>query len=630
MKPQSISITNVKNRDGHYAISPVSVFTGPNWSGKTSLLSAVKIALLGYEPKLGKQHRATIQLAAENRPEMSVTMTFDTGSFSRTWKQGKDDAIKYSETNTMPKVPAILMDMAGYFGLKTEQDRVNYVFEKIDSAELGFKDDDLLTKIGTIEALPVKPAEAARTELVAFVQDSIRIRDRDKITIQDFINKLITDIKDQKKVADADHKKVGLQMQPLKPSGPAPVSQVKLLEAKQDHLKKLNDEIGNLMDQKKAWDIDQIKINELESTLGKPFIDTSKEEAELAALQKQIDGYQSATQELDNKLATLRSQTRSIEEQIKDLNERIPAKEQLLAKAHCANPDCPWENAFRQEMSDLTKQVEDLMTRSRVIVKDGKAASKARAVSAEKDKAWDEQKATASRLRQEIAGKQSVDAGGRQVLQAELESLKAKPKFNEEGLAALENQKKQINTEIAQLNQCQSQFAQYEANQVQLKTLESNLLSLQARSSVLKLALDMIGEIQQHILQRAFSSLLEKSKPFTSGLLKFDLEYSPDKAELGYKSPAGWVSHTVFSDSEQALAYAGLAVALAQQSPFKVVFMDEMGKLEAEPVNRKALVLERMCTLVEQGVIHAFFGADNRTKDYVDFKNPVFSQVILG
>lgn len=637
MKPQNISFSNVKNRDGSFSLKPVTMVSGPNFSGKTSLLCAAKIAIKGYDPKLGKQHRATIQLAGEARPEMTVNMVFDTHNIGRTWKRVKDE-IKYSETGELPEIPDILMDMAGYFGLKTEQDRVNYVFDRIDPAQLGFSDEGLLETLGTIEALPIEPALKARGELLAMVNKAIAVRNRDKLSIQDFISKLIADIKDEKKEADTLNKAVSSSMTSLmalhRSGGPAPVSKEKELKEKSDQLRNLETEHVKLTEKRTLWLADQGAIKNAKEMLAMPVEDTSDLETQIASLEAKIKAYKhsagSKVGDFKTSLARAREKAKGLKT-IMDQNSRaVSALNGKLDFTVCKDPICPFQLELKTQVKNLEKVVKDNLKEYDSLVKSGEKM-KAELEAWEKSDAecakWEKEKAE---LSQTLLGKKCLSAAAKSSLEAVVAGLEAKPQFDKEAFKAFVDNLEKVRLEVSTLNIGQDKYNAYQAIITQTRQLEKTILGHAATSEVLKIAIARIATIQQEILQRAFASLLDKSKPFTTGLLTFDLAYSQDKQELGYQSPAGWVSHKTFSDSEAAIAYAGLSVALAQSSPLKVVFLDEMGKLEVEPVNRKELILQRMCDLVEQGVIDAFFGADNRTKDYLAFNHENFAHIILA
>jgi hypothetical protein len=119
------------------------------------------------------------------------------------------------------------------------------------------------------------------------------------------------------------------------------------------------------------------------------------------------------------------------------------------------------------------------------------------------------------------------------------------------------------------------------------------------------LAAKAVVALQQTLIERAFATLLEKAKLFTDGILLSSLVYRD--GEIGRMAGEHFVSWRVFSGTEEALALAGLSVALAQHAPCKVVIIDELGRLEG--VNKRKL-LARMVELQAAGHIDHFFGAD--------------------
>jgi ABC-type Mn2+/Zn2+ transport system ATPase subunit len=51
-------------KDVSLRIPRLLALTGPNGSGKTSILQAIRVGVLGYEPTVGKRLEATRQLAS--------------------------------------------------------------------------------------------------------------------------------------------------------------------------------------------------------------------------------------------------------------------------------------------------------------------------------------------------------------------------------------------------------------------------------------------------------------------------------------------------------------------------------------------------------------------------------------
>ena len=173
---------------------------------------------------------------------------------------------------------------------------------------------------------------------------------------------------------------------------------------------------------------------------------------------------------------------------------------------------------------------------------------------------------------------------------------------------AMQETEKHVNELTAQLAALQQQArAAAAANQDALRQAQARAKQEQLRAAgeVLKLAIAKLSEIQARLVQVTFGKLLETARLFTDGILGFELIYRD--GELGYVRAGQWVSHWTFSGSEQLLAYAGLSVALAQEARYKIVLMDELGRLAA---GTKEKLLARMLELTARGVIDNFVGID--------------------
>lgn len=632
MKAESISYSNVKGTDGHYALTGVNLVSGPNFSGKSAFLSAIKIHLWGHDLELGKQHKATMLLAAESRPEMTTAMVIDTQASMKSWKRKGEGEVKFTETGEVPELPAILMDMDEFLGpKKTEQDRINYVFARISDADIGFSDDDLIARITALEAVPVKPAEAARGKLLDFITKSIANRKRDKMKIQTWLDYLLTKIKEMKKEADDNHKSTAATLIPLKPTGPAPKDQSAEIKTKQENRALIASQIADLKSRQQMHETALKHIAEIDAQLALPTEDTSALMAELEKLKAENAAYKSQTKALADKLSRLRERAKAIKEEKEKLSAEEAALKQFIALNKCSNPGCPFGQGYEADHGKLLVAMGEKAEEYSKTVKEGEKLKADHAASEKKDAAHASITTRIAALEHELTSKRFLTEGARQQLLAERSKIVQGEPVPPEAISALQSKIDALDAELATLAALQREFDQRAGNQKTLLTLEQKILEYTAESAILLLAKDVVSEIQQQILEHAFTPLLEKARPFTDSLLtpaKNGIEYR--NGSLGMATDAGWVPIKLFSDSQKAISFAGLAVALAQSSPFKVVFMDEMGKFEHSPRNRKLLVVQRMCDLVRQGVIHAFFGADNRTEDYADIKDPEFTQIILG
>jgi hypothetical protein len=88
-------------------------------------------------------------------------------------------------------------------------------------------------------------------------------------------------------------------------------------------------------------------------------------------------------------------------------------------------------------------------------------------------------------------------------------------------------------------------------------------------------AVELLEALQSAMVKNAFDSILETANQLTTGILRGRLDYH--EGEIGRWEDGVWICHHSFSGTEKALAYAGISVALAAQSPVRLVLLDEMG-----------------------------------------------------
>lgn len=102
----NISFKNLKGRTGSVELAPLTVITGPNFAGKTTITTAITLACLGYHPRAGKTNGATFDTFASGSA-MEVIATFPGTAICRTWKQsGK--SVKLATTGEGPDILAVL------------------------------------------------------------------------------------------------------------------------------------------------------------------------------------------------------------------------------------------------------------------------------------------------------------------------------------------------------------------------------------------------------------------------------------------------------------------------------------------------------------------------------------------
>jgi len=105
-----INFTNVKGTTRDLALGHMTLITGPQGSGKTSVIDALQLAVLGYHPELGRTAKGIYKLASAANDSLSVSIETTTGqNITRQWKPtGK--SIKAISTGEAPPFVVAALD----------------------------------------------------------------------------------------------------------------------------------------------------------------------------------------------------------------------------------------------------------------------------------------------------------------------------------------------------------------------------------------------------------------------------------------------------------------------------------------------------------------------------------------
>lgn len=518
MNITNLKTNNWKGRDLDIALSPVTVITGDNFAGKTSVPMALRFALTGYlPPPIGKRNEAIFGLAGDQARPMSVSVTTDTGRKSSITltRTAKGKVLMDGGVPADLVLPGLLVEPTTFFGM-TGAERVQAVFAACDLTGIGLTASNLVDRVGKIQVMPRQYAEEAIEDIQARII-AAWVRD-----IPGALAKIESDLKDD-------------------------------LRSTKDYLTRKQAElhaVSGLSRDIPAFDEQKFKaLNEevyaLKATLEQP---QANEAIEVRFLAAQLEEAETAVDIAQRELSDL---------------------DELDACPKCRASARGWKKEVEAALKHDLEQARH--TRD-------SAAKKY----AEAQDVWEAKKAELQA--KNLAARSKID-----LLTWELEDLAAQR-------AALTTWKAQV---------------------ARRDEAEKGVLKLQAEVEVYKQAVELVREVREDAVAKTFGKVLDVARNFTDGLLNSPIEMvdgalgrrvSEADREQGNTAPVGaWIPHEAFSGTEQLLAYAGFAVALAGQAPIKLVIMDELGRLT---LHRKVALLQRMCELVQRGVIDQLVGCD--------------------
>jgi hypothetical protein len=178
--------------------------------------------------------------------------------------------------------------------------------------------------------------------------------------------------------------------------------------------------------------------------------------------------------------------------------------------------------------------------------------------------------------------------------------------------------------ELETLQTSEILFTQFQANAGKFRECEAKLIRHQVASEVYKRAAQLVIAEQNEIVTKAFDSILAPARRFTDGIIGGQLTYQ--NGTLGVITDLGFVEHKFMAESRKQLLYLGLQVALAQQSPVKAIFLDELGIFDADS---KVMVINRFLELAKEGFIHIALTADPDATAYKGIKDSDFQIIHL-
>lgn len=625
MKIDHIIARNIKGRNFNQKLEACTVFYGTSFSGKTAYLDAIKLALLGRHPELGARNQDTFQLCSGS--ELEVVWHIGNLGQRRQWTS-KNGSVKYegvTEDSVQPKIPDVLLDLNSYLSM-TERERMEHVASKVDGGE------GLRTRIDHI-AVAAKDNEVGNAAKKAW--RDLRT-ERQAAALEEDVGDLalVTDLiekcKERERTARAELKRMaatGEGMTVLKADGVlqvdrstdiarAEAERQKAIEARTNDVA-LEEQLQRLYAQRKEAESTLAVIEQPATAQDRKRIQNRVEE-----LGASIDNNHANVPEAElshknqmRELATQRGSLTAIETEAVDLKRKIEDIEHQTSCPYCKSKAKGWKAKLMEDYQTKLKRMDENMATMSQLVHKAIADEErlAKLLVEERRKAslrtdWTNSLTVAKRQLSELPSEdRAKELRARMVTIAD--TIRQMPVA---GYPAAEHDRKlnDIRTRLDALTAEQRRYVMERAKDQTAHEANQRRLTHEAYANVFSEAATLLAEIQSEEIERRVDSLMAVARRFTDGILRGRLEYR--EGSFGYTrtdgpDPGLWVSHETFSGTEKALAYAGICVALAQESPIKIVLIDELGVMDDE---RKGLTLVRMNVLSRQGVIDQFVGCD--------------------
>lgn len=637
MKLSKITATNFKGSSFSYELDPLTVFIGNNFKGKTRIIDAIIVALLGYHPSLGKTAKATFGLASGR--EMEVRAEFQMGPTIRRRFYLKGDTVKVDEDlpeawdQVVEQLP-VMLDASLYFSL-TDRQRVDYVFANCALRD-GWDAQSIMDRVRKKACADSDPKTFASWEecLLGDAKNDGALKPQAFI---EYALERFTQIWKDSKASGERMEKAIQGVSELRAQDEAGIP-LATLEGMAGQLTRkvadLNERRGRLLGSFTAMKAARIRREEIDRELRfgeKNATELLQATDKRRLLQEAIAALPAVTQSDVQNLWTAvcghKNTADLLNTEISKQTKERERAERLLADM-ATKTECPYCGASGEGWKAInTAELNGAINDAKEAVADAQAKLKAtraklEAAVSEHTKALGVT-AERGRLESELAAvtlsinRLESTNGRASALKEERARLMAD---DPELTAQVEMLQTELNVQNEELRSVNEGLKKAQGRKLELQRLaaaEKARDEAKAEQAVAKAAGTELRCIQAEMVAAAFEPLLKVANSFFGPVLRAPLAYNPAGGEIGMWVDGQWIAHYTFSGTEKALTYAAMQMALASTGPFRLMLLDELGRIDPANVRK---VLGRVVEAVRAGVIDNFIGIDvDRLVVYEDF-----------
>lgn len=599
----------------HRFTSPVAVIVGPNFSGKTARLEAIRLGLLGHIPELGLKKSSTAAIGTEHG--MSVSLGFSDGTANSYRLECKKSSAGKEEFVQNVAVPKVLVAPSEYFSLgPTDQYRL--VFGMFGSSLMSPAwVASMILRIKGFLALQPDPSGADLRNQLFDALEAISSSTGCEKFVDSSLEHIASEVRSFKGRLTTATSSAKQRLDDLS-VGDSPVDvQPELLEKSQS-LGSMKEKLLALRRERSGL-VDKIsKLNATRTRYDRAV--TALEGFDAATAQRDIEAIHAERSDTSNarngatvSLSASHKRHDLLEREYKtaeaSLSEAVADADRLSSLSAC--PTCwalgdEWKARVAAAAVESHKAMRDNIESARQrLVENSKDMEDMKALIACLDK-----KIENGRYQERIIAIQDKLEASLKVssLKATVDQLEAS--INGVTIQSLDEQQVELSNRVAALeSECAvlseklKVFSRFQQNLAMLEQHKETASLLERHLDCLRSVTSIIQTAQQEIVDKSFESLLNIANAFSRGILSGPIVY---RDGIGIVINGRTVPFVLMSGTERAIISISLSVALAASSPFKLVLLDELSVMSKEVV---FAVLERMRELVEKKVIDQFIGA---------------------
>lgn len=626
-----------------------TLFTGPNFVGKSARLEAIRFGLLGSVPDLGKTNQATWDLSGGN--EMHVRLSLDNGkdverslvkAGESVNKRGNAAACEF-EASRMP-----MLDPEEYFGL-TDSERIHYVFGMMKMPET-FTRDGIFAEIRNLSLEEnTEPTEKAKGEIIDLIN-------REFSPGRPLTAALIDAIADLKLEFTAVNRRAKdtqgtlRVLSELKTRGAEATADtiqgvVAELRAVTEAWNVANQASGALTQRQMEANRVGLRRTQIQEALGvdtedvqpkvdellKAIAEANKKLKKLKAIStEKLHALEQAEEEAKQASENADEMSANTQARLEDATTRKAALGKLKCCPHCQSKAGGWKAnltaAIDAELANL--QAETAQTDALVAA----AVARWNKATAAFSKAKKPYEARQTLLDIVDASQRSLDAinartagatARRQALQSELASLKDVSAPTDAEMSEAASRVMTLKQQYADLSARHTTLVQLQQDLIRAGEAAEEHQLASAKVAVIKAVGAKLKERQAEMIAVLFGDLMKVANYFVSGIMEHALVFQDGR--IGYVKQGRFVSHSTFSGTERALTYIAVTAALMREAPLRLVLLDEFD-IDAEVFPK---VLDRLGDAVVDGVIDQVVVAHTAEPSALQFRSAEWQHIPL-
>lgn len=635
-----VSATNLKGPSFSYDMSPFTILCGDNFIGKSRVLDAIVLALLGYHPRLKKTQTFDLASGPHMRVEVelgqnvAVTQTkarrgakakasaepVNLGpvySVSRDWRlAGKSVSTEANlgcPEELLAKLPMAL-NIAEYFA-KTPGERLNYLFGVVSGGDT-FDTGPVVAEVKNI-ALPDGGNTEATEKIIA---ECIGVIGRYIGSAREFFDGVIPEFKEMLKLAKATSKERTGMVRTMA-SLQSVESQLAALDlatlqtqltAAREASSKANANVATLRERKRAFTDGAAKRKEATAFIeahaefkpedvvkAKNLTDSLGGEADAA--QKAADKARAAKDDLTVKYRAAKAELDRCAGRVREITQQIESLTALECCPTCKAKARGWrdtvETAMRGQLSEAEAAFVAEKAKVEQIIAEGKAAGDAAATAQQAasnaDKAWREQGAKAQAM--------ATTAAKLEAYRAVLKGTACEDVPESELIAAVQAQTDTGNR-VTVLLQKISEAQRLQQDVRRIAQAQKDLAHVDAQVAVYSAVVEKLDDMRTKLIAKAVGTVLEPANQIIGSLMP-PLVY--EDGEFGYRQGPKLIKSHTFSGAQEALTFMGLSLGLAATCELRVGVLDELARLHPRNIPKFFAAVD---AALKSGLLGQFVG----------------------